>query len=285
MPATCRANPLWLVAARAVLVMPAPSQREKAARIVAHFKRQAAPTRSRLAARIAPRPTTAQPFVFFHQRKAAGSSMRWVIVQAARKFNATYFVPCYNGTPCLTFAPPSDGRATQTLFAAHFYWPAVGRALRMAQHPGAHYGADAQFSCFTNFREPVDRVTSCWYYRRLDTIAGPYDKAIVGSHKSLSSLPLEEFRALLAGGMSKYNEGCNNEPLRILSDSGQAEEKINTLTSGVSGARVRVNQRPTVKLYFRAQSDVTHSRTRICCATRTAGRSTRRGRSRELFLT
>ena len=124
MPATCRANPLWLVAASAVLVMPAPSQREKAARIVAHFKRQAAPSRSRLAARIAPRPTAAQ-----------------------------------------------------------------------------------------------------------------------------------------------------------------AKEKINALTSGVSGARVRVNQPPTVKLYFRAQSDVTHNRTRICCATRTAGRSTRRGRSRELFLT
>ena len=96
--------------------------------------------------------------MFLHQRKTGGMSLRYQFYRAAKAINATTFIACH-GKPCLTFAP--DPFATQSVFAAHFYWPSLDMALRQGQQRGPHLGTNAQFRCFTAFREPVQRVTSC----------------------------------------------------------------------------------------------------------------------------
>ena len=48
----------------------------------------------------------------------------------------------------------------------------------------------------------------------------------------LDEMNSSELELNLREGFSDYFEGCNNEPLRVLSDSGHAEWQINTLTAG-----------------------------------------------------
>mmetsp|Transcript_20884 Transcript_20884/g.61713 ORF Transcript_20884/g.61713 Transcript_20884/m.61713 type:complete len:192 (-) Transcript_20884:76-651(-) len=49
--------------------------------------------------------------------------------------------------------------------------------------------------------------------------------------KDLASYSASQLREALATGMSHFGEGCNNEPLRILSDAGTNEERVNRLTA------------------------------------------------------
>lgn len=202
-----------------------PSQRPMAENITEYFKSRARFSRDRLATERRPKPTPQMPFVFMHQRKAGGSSMRSMLANAARQNNLTYWIPCHN-IGCEVYDPPVDGTAKKfAVFGAHIYWPAVEKALATARAKRPHLGSNAPFDCYTSFREPVSRVASCWDYRGFRAFAGD----------NVSAISPAKFREYLAEGMSPYDEGCNNEPLRLLSDSGRAEEKVNKLTSGTGG--------------------------------------------------
>ena len=226
-------HPLWFaVLGSVVAAVPlVPSQRPLAENITEYFKSRARSSRDRLATERRPKPTLQMPFVFMHQRKAGGSSMRSVLVHAAQQNNLTYWVPCYNKIGCENYDPPVDGTANNfAVFGAHTYWPGVKKALGIARAkrphgPGPHLGSNAPFECYTSFREPISRVASCWDYRGFHAFAG----------ENISAIPPAKFRVYLADGRSDFDEGCNNEPLRVLSDSGRAEEMINTLTSGTGG--------------------------------------------------
>ena len=60
--------------------------------------------------------------------------------------------------------------------------------------------------------------------------------------ENISAIPPAKFHVYLADGRSEFDEGCNNEPLRVLSDSGHAEEKVNTAFRGRCGHRFHCTQ-------------------------------------------
>ena len=129
-------HPLWFaVLGSVVAAVPlVPSQRPLAENITEYFKSRARSSRDRLATERRPKPTLQMPFVFMHQRKAGGSSMRSVLVHAAQQNNLTYWVPCYNKIGCENYDPPVDGTANNfAVFGAHTYWPGVKKALGIAQ--------------------------------------------------------------------------------------------------------------------------------------------------------
>lgn len=149
--------------------------------------------------------------------------MRAIVASATTRLQIPHWIPCQGGVDCKNWELPSKGAAKAFgVFGAHLNWPNVQRAL----NDNTGFGApgllrNAPFQCYTGFREPVSRVLSCWDFRKYKAFAGP-----------MAALTLEKFRTDLKEGMSQYGFGCNNEPLRDLSNKGIYEEDINELTSG-----------------------------------------------------
>lgn len=110
------------------------------------------------------------PLVYIHQRKAAGSSFRQAVVEGARGAGLPLYAACRGGVRCETFtlagAPPS------AVYAGHFPWSELRHLARPA--PGWDAGRRAGWrrsprlgaSCLTNFRDPLARLESCFYYKR-----------------------------------------------------------------------------------------------------------------------
>ena len=154
--------------------------------------------------------------------------MRLMIAKAAKAHKFSYYIPCYDGVPCETWAPPQirePHHKNYSVFAGHLYWPAVEKGVYLQEYTRAGMDSKINFDCLTVFREPISRVVSCWNYRFRQSAR------YAGAEWSLSSMNISEIDAHLTNAMSLYGEGCNNEPLRIFSDSGRSEEKINTMTS------------------------------------------------------
>ena len=86
------------------------------------------------------------PFIFFHQRKSGGQSLRSTLVAAARKLKLSYFVPCFNKIKCDIYTMPMIMSAAQgshlnaavthksatsvAVYGGHFYWGAQKRLLK-----------------------------------------------------------------------------------------------------------------------------------------------------------
>lgn len=89
----------------------------------------------------------------------------------------------------------------------------------MLRHVSMHREfADKQkhnFTCITNFREPVSRVESCFYYRF--TTRGI-------QYNCINDVPLEKLRQILLHGVDHFGDGCLDEPFRIL--SGLSDNKL-----------------------------------------------------------
>lgn len=162
-------------------------------------------------------PTLHRPFVFFHQRKAGGSSVRATLRDAAMKWGLKSWIPCLGSVNCNLYAPPFKDQAV--IFGGHIYWPSFVKMLgerewtRPVEHP-----SKLHFDCLTIFRDPADRVPSCWNFRMRNS-------------RAFDNLTAADLRSLLPHAMSEFAEGCNNEALRILSDLGPAEHAVNALTS------------------------------------------------------
>ena len=52
--------------------------------------------------------SSAHPYVFFHQRKSGGTTLRADLEQAAKKLNLPYFIPCHGGVPCDIYNIPDE---------------------------------------------------------------------------------------------------------------------------------------------------------------------------------
>ena len=219
-------------------------QRATAEWLVAKFSgEQALQAREEMAKRIAQAPSPSRPFVFFHQRKAGGTTMRSLIATTAQKLGLHFFLPCFARVSCETYEPPqgkSDMVKQVSVLGGHLYWPALEKSLEInkvidshwkIQQPGKEGAspssyARAPFDCFTSFREPVSRVVSCWNFRFVQPSMGANQLPLV------SGMNTTEIDRNLNYGASAQFEGCNNEPLRLLSDFGRAEKDVNTLTAG-----------------------------------------------------
>lgn len=176
-----------------------------------------------------PTPTPSRPFVFFHQRKTGGSSIRKMLVESAKGYDLTFRVQCFGGVHCNSYDVPLN-LGLSAVYGGHLYFPSAVKAIHQQTVRSASFRPvqedDYGFDCLTIFREPVSRVQSCWNYR------------FPPAARAFNSYGVEEIRRMLPLGMSFYDEGCNNEPLRILSDSGRSEQKVNVLTSNLTDAAV-----------------------------------------------
>lgn len=121
---------------------------------------------SRLALPLQP-PTSSSRLVFFHDRKTSGSTLREVLVQAARRLRLQYFVPCYAPASCtvydFSFNLQDNGSRTRAA------------ALHNASIIAGHFSYDLApilmsggrtFTCVTLVREPLGRIIS-YYYERI----------------------------------------------------------------------------------------------------------------------
>lgn len=204
------------------------SQRQWAERLASSFDARGAAIRTWRSA--APLPRASRPWVFFHQRKAGGSSVRKAVAAAAKRAGLARWIPCFDGVDCATFAAPTEigalGKAT--VLGGHLRWPTVVQSLYInaTRRPTLDHPRPA-FDCYTGFREPVSRVVSCWNYR----FRQRGGKLFRGDAWDLAALPLSNASSYLRFGESIYGEGCNNEGLRVLSDAGGGEA-VNGLTAG-----------------------------------------------------
>ena len=54
-------------------------------------------------------PSLTKPFIFFHQRKAGGTTIRQMLFSASQVINSTSFIPCHTpGLDCQTYYTPSS---------------------------------------------------------------------------------------------------------------------------------------------------------------------------------
>ena len=144
-----------------------------------------------------------EPFIFFHQRKAGGTSIRENLHKASRKLDLKSFIPCYNQVKCNVYSMGHD--QAYALYAGHFKWGMQSDLARF------HASARESFSCASNFREPASRMESCLYFRF---------GAKLGE-RCLNDIPLSEFTAVL-DWVDEFGQSCLNEPFRVL--SGEADE-------------------------------------------------------------
>ena len=142
------------------------------------------------------KPTIDRPFIYIHQRKCGGSSMRDAVFAGATALglNDSTFIPCYQGVRCLTSEPDPATVSTRTVLAGHFNWYSVV--------PG-----DRDYACLTTFRHPVSRVDSCISMVR-HFMRKPVDL--------VANMTGEQFRQLLRT-THHGNASCNNEALYMLS--------------------------------------------------------------------
>lgn len=146
------------------------------------------------------------PVVLFHQRKAGGSSLRSVLFKASQQLNLSHFIPCYGSVPCDTYTFKGSRNA---IYAGHFPIQEVKHLLRhVPMHSDFSSIQKHNFTCLSNFRDPVARVESCFYFRFLS-------RGI--KFKCISEVPLSTLKEILLFGVDHYGDGCLDEPFRILS--------------------------------------------------------------------
>lgn len=155
-------------------------------------------------------PTRDKPFVFFHQRKTAGSSLRKQIWSSCRARNWTCQVPCMSHECRAVVSRSWD----YEVLAGHFTWSYV-----FSEEP-----LDVRFeklSCLTVFRNPFERVRSSYYYANLGSLI-KWDKRT----------PEMMHRVLTNTSVGRL---CVNEPIRLF--------------SGIGSNRVIANlyQNPTIR--------------------------------------
>lgn len=155
--------------------------------------------------------TVESPFIFFHQRKAGGTSLRTTLRDTAYLLR---WSDCIAGTKYCghaVFGIPQNKSAK--MYLGHFNWQASLHAI-----PEAVLADDWSdrcpiegLSCMTNFREPISRVESCIYER-----FAPIFEKFQG--RCINDIPLDHFaRELIDFRLPHGNAkiGCLNEPFRI----------------------------------------------------------------------
>lgn len=153
-------------------------------------------------------PSEVHPFVFFHQRKSGGSTLRFSMNNASNELNLTRFIPVYNRVKSGVFKVPSKPR--YSVYGGHFSWTS-----NIENIGGGHNVLEStnscnrdNFSCLTNFREPIDRLESCIYERFIDVFT-------MNNISCINELPIDIFTNDLITKRFRGLFTCLNEPFRI----------------------------------------------------------------------
>jgi hypothetical protein len=133
-------------------------------------------------------PSKNKPFLFFHNRKCGGYTLRTSIFNAALRHDLTkqeIWIPCLGGVPCTHFEH-IPRVSPQAIYASHINYEDVVPVRRQMNFERArnkvyhghtvlssgdnatffHLNDDRHhFDCLTNIRNTVSRVVSCYNYR------------------------------------------------------------------------------------------------------------------------
>ena len=194
-------------------------------------------------------PSIERPFVFFHNRKCGGTTLRAAISTAARRHNMTnntLWIPCHDGVKCDNFDNiPSE--SYRSIYASHINYEDVVRARRRVNYTkiarkkdfigqmilssgrnATYYNLNnhhQHFSCLTNIRDTVSRVVSCYNYRFLQN----GNRMASWEMPNTTEMTADDWTVLLSQAYDRYSGGCNNEMLRTFGSLND-ERMINTLT-------------------------------------------------------
>jgi len=144
-----------------------------------------------------------QPLVFFAQRNAGGASLTDLLTEASKDEKlATAFpgkgVMWYGGKQTAVYIGSVDWMEVSRTFA---------RRNRFSQEKHAWEGGNPDFSCMTNFQDPLARIQSCYYRQLLKQ----------GAPACLADLEPERMRELFHRSHDEDGYSCMNEPFRLLS--------------------------------------------------------------------
>eukprot|EP01083_Nonionella_stella_P101031 285865_1 len=221
-------------------------------------------------------PSPQKPFVFFHLRKAAGSSLRSIIDEMAQDLDLPQWIPCKNGVPCVpsSMPPPGEDGNEKAVYAGHVNYNHMSQLVRQRyaktstitddsnskvvktltfkdlstgrEHNNTYFSLqddnlyNSKFgSCLTNIRPTVSRVVSCWNYRFLHDVRGKLDVPVA------SNATVEELTAMLPEAVDKFGNGCNNEIARIFGRTND-ENLLNHLSVKTYGPKYFLDELETV---------------------------------------
>lgn len=191
-----------------------------------------------------------KPFIFFHVRKAAGSSLRYVISRSASMNNFTHWIPCFHPRACKPFTSPPSNKLHE-VYGSHVNYMEIShvlldlsfahngrsetiqkkmKTLKLENKTAKIYEFDykePEFNCLTNLRETVKRVVSCWNYRMTRTAPNFFQIP------TANQMTPKDWETLLPTAYDFYSSGCNNELARIFGSLDEVEvNKLNSDTPG-----------------------------------------------------
>jgi len=172
------------------------------------------------------KPSQNRPFIFFHQRKAGGSTFRQFLYDAAQQLKLSNWIPScrFGGIPCAVIALPTHAKFS--VYGGHFRYVEADKNY-IIKNIATQLTKDKEsgfppFTCLVTARPTIDRVTSCWNYRFIQELR------MEGKLPHSSNMTAELWDEHLPQAYSKFNEGCNNEFVRNFGNT-QDETAINTM--------------------------------------------------------
>ena len=172
------------------------------------------------------KPSENKPFIFFHQRKAGGSTFRQFLYDAANNLGVRSWIPScrFGPIPCAVFALPTHAKFA--VYGGHFRYMEAHKNFIVTNFKAylmtKNKPTPKPFTCLVTARPTIDRVVSCWNYRFIQELK--LDPKVFHS----STMTPKQWDELLPTAFSKYNEGCNNEFIRNFGDI-QDEHVINAM--------------------------------------------------------
>lgn len=229
----------------------------KASNLAIHMSPQSPSSQYRYSSSSLP-VTKIKPFVFFHNRKAGGGTVKKILARSAQRHKLTAWIPCEN-THCIPFSlPPSGPKKQKAVYASHINYVHMTNTIRelgpknwfnkssviainVNSNETKHNVEIINHSienevdhrksfgtCLTNIRPTISRVTSCWNYRML------LEKS--WTIPSASKMSVEEWNILLPKAVDTFGNGCNNEMARIFGST-EHEYYVNHLSIEADGER------------------------------------------------
>ena len=107
------------------------------------------------------------------------------------------------------------------VYGGHFPYTDTKNLLRhVPLDPALQYKQTHNFSCITIFRDPVDRVESCYYYRFVQDEKRHFTN---NNLKCMNDVPDAVLSSVLARAVDAYGDSCMNEPFRMFSSESADE--------------------------------------------------------------
>jgi len=164
------------------------------------------------------RPKRESPLVFYHQRKAGGSTLRYALYHSfilnSHGTARETWMPCHTpGVDCDRYFPNADTELRDVvLVGGHIPFGAlddhVNRYRSKARERPYNDTQTMSYTCLTNIRHPIDRIESCVMYRFKET-----------GRELLRETDYDRVATFLTTHLDSKGATCLAEPMRIMSSS------------------------------------------------------------------